>query len=937
MLKLVNLLSTKLILIFKIVSFLIITIYRYMYFLFKKKPVLLNVILLLLSTFAIAQNETNNWYFGDKSGIDFNQGTVEILNNGSINTPAGCSTISSPTGELLFYTNGFTVWNKNHEIMANGSGLASDTNNTQTSIIVPKPGDENTFYIFCTRSTPGTDPLLTAGVFYSIVEFSDQSPLGQVTIKNSRINSSSTERITAIHDYQNDAIKIIAFGSATALPDAIKDTFFVFNLTENGLTYPSTRSTVLPTLSASGAMKISPNGETVCVADYEGRYLYFYHFDIANSSFTHLFTISTDLFGISIKPYGVEFSQDSKHFFYTGHTSGTSFLFQLKVNISNQEEEEEDLDNRIILDSSSDYSHGSLQLATNGKIYVSHFFNNGDDLMASNSISVINDPGNEDHEVDFQLLSLNLESGNSYKGLPNFISSFFRNRIITKDRCVDQIFDFSIEAYDEIDSVVWDFGDGTTSSTSTPTHQYTTAGEYVLKATISINNVLTTVYKQIKVFPLPQMAEGQTISNCDIDNDQTSFFNLNDSFSFIDNPRDIEFQQVFYNSLLDAENNENPIDHSEIYENTQNPEQIFVKNINPDNCSSISSFFIETSYTVLDPIDTMVVCEDSDDILSNNQGTFNLRTKSNAIRNQFGLSENYTLLYYTSLQDAQTNTNAIHLYYDTVSTTIWIKITTDLEECFGIAPIELIVNDSIAIDLEDSYTICTNNRQNPIILDGLNTNNTWHWEDSNGNILSTDRLFEINRAGIYTITVSKNQNGIVCLLSKSFEVLDAETPAFNEIVAENNSISVLIDGNSSYEFSIDNYVYFSSNNLHIFKNLSPAIYTVYVRDKYNCEPSIQTEVSLIGYPNHITPNGDNYNDIWKIHGLSDSFYNKVNINIFNRFGKLLHTMNLQSNQEGWNGTYNETPLQSTDYWYKVELTDKNNNISIKTGHFSLVN
>jgi hypothetical protein len=71
-------------------------------------------------------------------------------------TPAGCSSISDKNGALLFYTNGQTVWNKNHEIMDNGSNLSGDPNNTQSSIIIPKPNDENTYYIFGTRETSST-------------------------------------------------------------------------------------------------------------------------------------------------------------------------------------------------------------------------------------------------------------------------------------------------------------------------------------------------------------------------------------------------------------------------------------------------------------------------------------------------------------------------------------------------------------------------------------------------------------------------------------------------------------------------------------------------------------------------------------------------------------------------------------------------------------
>ena len=100
-----------------------------------------------MSEIIVSQNETNNWYFGNNAGLNFNNGRLNIQTDGNMNTIAGCSSISDINGDLLFYTNGASVWNKNHVIMDNGNDLAGDTNNTQTSIIIPKPNNQNIYYI----------------------------------------------------------------------------------------------------------------------------------------------------------------------------------------------------------------------------------------------------------------------------------------------------------------------------------------------------------------------------------------------------------------------------------------------------------------------------------------------------------------------------------------------------------------------------------------------------------------------------------------------------------------------------------------------------------------------------------------------------------------------------------------------------------------------
>ena len=90
----------------------------------KVKRIFILLTIILFSEIINSQNETNNWYFGNKSALNFSNGQLAVLNNGNMETPAGCSSISDKNGALLFYTNGQTVWNKNHEIMNNGSNLS---------------------------------------------------------------------------------------------------------------------------------------------------------------------------------------------------------------------------------------------------------------------------------------------------------------------------------------------------------------------------------------------------------------------------------------------------------------------------------------------------------------------------------------------------------------------------------------------------------------------------------------------------------------------------------------------------------------------------------------------------------------------------------------------------------------------------------------------
>ena len=85
--------------------------------------------------------------------------------------------------------------------------------------------------------------------------------------------------------------------------------------------------------------------------------------------------------------------------------------------------------------------------------------------------------------------------------------------------------------------------------------------------------------------------------------------------------------------------------------------------------------------------------------------------------------------------------------------------------------------------------------------------------------------------------------------------------------------------------------------------------------------------SDINLPNFFTPNGDSYNEIWDFSSITD---NNALVYIFNRYGKLLTQLN-RASTIGWDGNYQGKKLPSSDYWYKIILSDG----KIIQGHFAL--
>ena len=134
-------------------------------------------IVLLFCKICSAQNEGNIWYFGFGAGLDFNSGTAVPISGSQLSTREGCASISDASGDVLFYTDGMTVYDKSHGVMSNGTGLFGSDFSTQSAIILKKPQSANLYYIFTVDDKWGNH----GGLSYSEIDISLNGGLGAVT------------------------------------------------------------------------------------------------------------------------------------------------------------------------------------------------------------------------------------------------------------------------------------------------------------------------------------------------------------------------------------------------------------------------------------------------------------------------------------------------------------------------------------------------------------------------------------------------------------------------------------------------------------------------------------------------------------------------------------------------------------------------------------
>jgi hypothetical protein len=127
---------------------------------------------------SFAQNQNNNWCFGDKAGLTFSNGNPQAFTSSQMTSIEGCASVSDPvTGKLLFYSNGLQVWDANNNVMPNGNGLLAgpSTSSTQGVFITPYPGNAKLYYLFTTDETSNGG---ANGIRYSLIDLSLNNGLG---------------------------------------------------------------------------------------------------------------------------------------------------------------------------------------------------------------------------------------------------------------------------------------------------------------------------------------------------------------------------------------------------------------------------------------------------------------------------------------------------------------------------------------------------------------------------------------------------------------------------------------------------------------------------------------------------------------------------------------------------------------------------------------
>jgi hypothetical protein len=458
---------------------------------------------LLICSYSLAQSPygySQKWFFSRNAGLNFTNGTGALVNGtflggGQVNGLAqeASSTITDTSGNVIFYSDSYRIYNGNHTLSA--TGIRGGTSATDGCAIVPLPGSATRFVLVTAAVDPGgggdqsgvvaTDA--TRGVHYYLI---DKTGLNTATIAAGPTQLSpvgaNTEQLCIAPNGDGTGYWIIIYNVSFGRFDC-------YPITSAGVSGTPVSTTPSPTnygFQWQGTIKVSKCGTRIANVGWNGRVL------------TYNFNSTSGVVGTNIDDqtiaspnhnlYGCEFSPDGSKLYFTCLGSANSRLFQLNVGSGSAP--------TVLASGSATFEYGTLQLGPDNLIYVAKATDNATPAY----VGVISNT-NTGGVGNFSATGILINAGpgslpNGYRGMANqpLLNPFLsiEKAISASPDCGDVQFWRPFRNYNrqEVGTVnnseEWEFYAGQgfqTGRGKTPTFEYTTEGLKTIRVRVTDN------------------------------------------------------------------------------------------------------------------------------------------------------------------------------------------------------------------------------------------------------------------------------------------------------------------------------------------------------------------------------------------------------------------------------------------------------------------
>ncbi len=365
---------------------------------------------------ASGQKEFNNWFFGNGAALNFNS-TCQSISGSDLYTDEGCASISDQNGQLLFYTNGVYIWDKDHKKINKNNPLFGHKSATQSALITSNPANSDEYFVFTIDEKAGEK-----GLCYSLISIGGIQNIKEEKLENNALRT--PDLFSGKYDptilKQNIALSKSVTEKLIAVPHADQksiwilthqwnsNTFIAYHLNKNGKIKDkvfSKAGSVHKNQSKSnnsesiGQMKVSSDHKKIALS-----ISYREHADVELFDFdqkTGKVKLSKNIKSKG-NAYGVEFSSDASKL-YVSYLSGPNALVQYDLSNNAKQTIIFENDNEEII-------YGALQIGPDQKIYVA---------KTTTYIDVINDPNKAGRACNLQIAKISLDGKFSVFGLPN--------------------------------------------------------------------------------------------------------------------------------------------------------------------------------------------------------------------------------------------------------------------------------------------------------------------------------------------------------------------------------------------------------------------------------------------------------------------------------------------------------------------------------------
>ncbi|TDW96636.1 T9SS type B sorting domain-containing protein [Dinghuibacter silviterrae] len=243
----------------------------------------------------------------------------------------------------------------------------------------------------------------------------------------------------------------------------------------------------------------------------------------------------------------------------------------------------------------------------------------------------------------------------------------------------------------------------------------------------------------------------------------------------------------------------------------------------------------------------------------------------------------------------------------TVTTTGLYTLTVDNSGCTATGTSQVTVKPVPQVDLGNDTAVCLSK---PFVLDAGDPGDTYLWQDG-----STGQMYAVTQAGAYTVTVTDNG----CSASSTIHVSAADVPYITLGGPQPICPGETIVLQANPDTAAYTYTWQDGTTGPTHAVTVPGIYTVTATDActtYTASVDVQTGVCVVRVPNAFTPNGDGYNDVFRV--LGTEVVDQFSLTIYDRWGRTVYAS--RDKEAGWDGGAYPTGTYVYELHFRYALT-----------------